>query len=247
MQQLGDLVDQEGDRGLRLRPRGRIDALALQHGLGEFEIPVAEHVPDEAVGGRRRVVEAVDGDGVGHLRHRLGGLGERPGVERLGHGLGPVVGLEFAAVHLGEAGRVPELGREVAVALDPLGPELDVAAGGGERGEGEAQGIGAEAVDEIDRIDHVALRLRHLRTLLVADEGVQVDRLERGLIGEVQAHHHHPGDPEEDDVLARHQGVGGVEAGELRRLVRPAERRERPERGGEPRVEDVGVAPNRNS
>ena len=32
---------------------------ALQHGLGEFERPVAEHVPDEAIGGDRRLVELV--------------------------------------------------------------------------------------------------------------------------------------------------------------------------------------------
>ena len=39
----------------------------------------------------------------------------------------------------------------------------------------EAQRIGAVVVDHVERVDHVALRLRHLRALLVADERVDVD------------------------------------------------------------------------
>src|SRR5207253_4158914 len=63
------------------------------------------------------------------------------------------------------------------------------------------------------------------------------------LFHEVQTHHHHAGDPEEDDVEARHQGVGWVVALELRCLVRPTERREWPQRRREPGVEHVLVAP----
>jgi hypothetical protein len=45
--------------------------------------------------------------------------------------------------------------------------------------------------------------------LLVADQGVDVDPLERHLAHEVEAHHHHPGDPEEDDVEAGDEGAVG--------------------------------------
>ena len=58
----------------------------------------------------------------------------------------------------------------------------------------------------------------------------------------MQAHHHHAGDPEEDDVEAGDQHIGRIEARQLRRLVRPAERRERPQRRREPGVEHVFVA-----
>ena len=71
---------------------------------------------------------------------------------------------------------------------------------------------------------------------------MDVDVAERDLAAEVQAHHHHPRDPEEDDVEAGDEHVGRIEALELRRLVRPAERRERPQRRGEPGVEHVLVA-----
>ena len=77
---------------------------------------------------------------------------------------------------------------------------------------------------------------------LVAHQRVDVDGRERHLLHEVQPHHHHARDPEEDDVEAGDEHVGRVIALQLRRLVGPAERRERPQRRGEPGVEHVLVA-----
>jgi hypothetical protein len=53
------------------------------------------------------------------------------------------------------------------------------------RRHGEAQGVGAQLVDQMQRIDDVALGLAHLGALLVADEGVDDDALERRLAHEV--------------------------------------------------------------
>ena len=87
-----------------------------------------------------------------------------------------------------------------------------------------------DAVDHVERIDRVALRLRHLLALGVAHDGVDVDVAERHLAGEVQGRHDHARDPEEDDVEAgdQHRGrqVERALALELR-LVGPAERGER--------------------
>ena len=60
-------------------------------------------------------------------------------------------------------------------------------------------------------------------------------------------HDHHPRDPERDDVTAGDERGRGIEAVELRRLRRPAERGVRPERRGEPGVERVGIADERFS
>ncbi len=147
MQQGVDAVEHVGDR----RPRlglGRPVLAALQHRLGELEVPVAEHVPDEAVGRVGRVVEAVGFDRGAGLGDRLGGLAEDPAVERLARRLRIEAGDARAAVHLGEARGVPQLGGEVAVALDAARRELDVAPLRRHRGQGEAQRVGAEAVDE---------------------------------------------------------------------------------------------------
>ena len=186
------------------------------------------------------------------------------------------------AVHQHEAGRVPELVAEVAVALAALGIEVDVAAEAGERAEREAERVGAEAgdavrelgggvllharrrlraaqaggalleqrlegdaVDQVDRVEDVAFRLAHPLALRVAHQAVDVDVVERDLAGEVQGHHDHPRDPEEDDVVAGDEHRRRQEELELLRLLRPAERRERHQRRRVPGVEDVGVAPQR--
>ena len=59
--------------------------------------------------------------------------------------------------------------------------------------------------------------------------------------GEVRAHHHHAGHPEEQNVVACLHHRGWVELAQILRLLGPAERRERPEAGAEPGVEHVGV------
>src|SRR3989442_723709 len=162
-------------------------------------------------------------------------------------------------VHQDEAGRVPQLVAEIAVALAAAQVEAERAREARQRGEREAQRVGAErrdaarkmradvsldllpvlalqqphrgffqqlveadAVDEIDRGDRVALRLRHLLALGVAHDGVDVDVAERHLAGEVPGHHHHARHPEADDVLARHQHRGGQEHFQVFGLFRPA-------------------------
>jgi hypothetical protein len=117
-------------------------------------------------------------------------------------------------VHQHEAGGVPQLVAEIAVAVAAVQVELDVAARRSEAGEGEAQRVGAEgrdafreflagllgdalgllrvhqaagalfdqrvnadAVDQVDRVEHVALGLRHLLAFAVADQAVHIDVL----------------------------------------------------------------------
>ena len=102
--------------------------------------------------------------------------------------------------------------------------------------------IEVDALDQVHRVEHVALALAHLVAVRVVHQAVDVDVAERHLAGEVQRHHDHPGDPEEDDVVAGDQHVGGQEQVLLDRLGRPAEGRERELRGRVPGVEHVFVA-----
>jgi len=144
-------------------------------------------------------------------------------------------------MHQGKSGGVPDLIDEEAVALDTLLVQLDLSALGGKGGHGEAQGVGAVGAHHLQRIDDVAGGFGHLLAVLVADQGVQVDVVEGHLIHEVQPHHHHPGHPEEEDVEAGDQDRGGVEGGQLRGFVRPAQGGEGPEGRGEPGVQNIGL------
>ncbi len=150
----------------------------------------------------------------------------------------------------GEAQRVGTVGGNtfgefLLRVLAHLGRGLGAAQAGGALFQ---QGLERDAVDQVHRIEHVALGLGHLLALGVAHETVHVNVFERHAAREVRAHHDHPGDPEEDDVVARDQHGGGqVEVVVFRRgsVVQrfgPAERREGHERGGIPGVQHVGIA-----
>src|SRR5262249_57036105 len=58
MQQLEDFVTRPGGHRARLVLGAAVGA--LQHRLGQLEIPVAEDVPYEAIGRARRLLEIVD-------------------------------------------------------------------------------------------------------------------------------------------------------------------------------------------
>ena len=70
--------------------------------------------------------------------------------------------------------------------------------------------------------------------------------MEGRLAGVLQAQHDHARHPEEEDVVGGLHDASGVEIVQVRRLVRPPQRRMRPQSGGEPRVQHVLVLPQVN-
>src|SRR3546814_5264146 len=91
--------------------------------LGELQVPVAVGVPDELVERLRGLVEAVVLDGAAHLGLDLGELADDPAVHPLAVAGRIEAGLVAAFVHLAEARGVPDLGAEVAIALDARSEE----------------------------------------------------------------------------------------------------------------------------
>ena len=160
----------------------------------------------------------------------MGQLRQDPAVHRaFDPGIVDLAG-RAALIHLGKAGGVPELGGKVAVAFDGLFGEADIAPLPGHAAHREAQGVRAIFVDQFQRVHGIALGLGHFLALLVEHEGVDVDVLERNFPHEFEAHHHHPGDPEEDDVERGDQRCRREEGVQISRLVRPALCGERPKR-----------------
>ena len=95
-----------------------------------------------------------------------------------------------------------------------------------------------DAVDQINRIQHIAFRLAHLFALRIAHQAVNVDVFEGhqslGIFrchGEVLGHHDHAGHPEENDVIARHQHAGRQVQIHVLGLLWPAHGTERHECG----------------
>ncbi|CCJ87390.1 hypothetical protein BN133_3767 [Cronobacter dublinensis 582] len=109
-----------------------------------------------------------------------------------------------------------------------------------------------DAVNHIQRVDNVPLGFGHLLAFVIADKPGHVDGVERHLrlavfiFDEVHGHHDHAGNPEEDNVEAGDHHAGRVELAQRVGVFRPAERGERPQRGGEPGVEHVVILAQRD-
>ncbi len=167
---------------------------------GLAELPVlheAGHVPDQAV-----------------VATQYPAIGQRPiGIWDL------VIG------HLREheAGRIPHLIGKVAVGLHAGEREVNVVAGSGAGEEGEAQGVTAVLVYDLQRIYHVVLGAAHLLTVFVPHHPVQVDVVEWDVASTLQPHHDHPRHPEEQDVVAGLEDGGGVEVAQILGVVGPAQ------------------------
>src|SRR6185312_6084251 len=197
--------------------------------LYELEVPVAELAPEELVNGVGGFVETIfpqraldfggDGREAGEDPTGFEGCGLRQfECKRVVRVQGDFVAgfTSTLNLHLQEAGGVPDFVREGAVALGAGFGEGDVRAGRSLRGEGETHRIRTVFLNDLDWVDHVALGLRHLLTIGVADqrvdvhvaEGNRVRKRARRAIGhrnvehKVAAEHDHPRNPEEQDVEA---------------------------------------------
>src|SRR2546430_143260 len=135
---------------------------------------------------------------------------------------------------LAEAAGVPEFVAEVAAQLDVLFVVEHVLAEWGAAHDTEPERVGAVFADEVERVGRITEALRHLATLLVADDAREIDVLERHPHHELIAGHDHTRDPEENDVRRGHEVGGRIEGlegwvlGVLGFVTRPAHRRERP-------------------
>ena len=105
------------------------------------------------------------------------------------------------------------------------------------------QALQVDAVDQVDRVYHVALGLRHLLAFGIAHQAVHIHRVKRHLLAKMQGHHDHPGHPEENDIEAGDEYRGRVEGRQLGCFPRPAQGGKGPQGGGEPGVQHILVLP----
>ncbi len=102
-----------------------------------------------------------------------------PPVDRQRRCLGIKPSLLTARVHLGKAGRIPQLGSEVAVACYPAPVELHVAPLSRHDRQREAQCVGAVFVYELQRSMTLPLDFDIFCPFLSTDERMNIHRVER--------------------------------------------------------------------
>ena len=226
-------------RRTRSRSAARLGVLGQLPGRLLLDVAVqAPHALPDVVEGRRQL------DAVDALRDVLGQaleVGDERGVDvDVGHD--PVA---VAADHRQRAaGEVAELVGELGLValLEGRGGDRAVLAEGDVAQEVVAQGVGAEAIDDLEGVEHVAQRLAHL---LAVHQEVAVDE---DVLGqrEVGGHQHRrPEDGvEAQDVLADDVvGRGPEPVGEVLALAREAQRRVVVQERVEPDVEHVARVP----
>jgi len=140
-----------------------------------------------------------------------------------------------------KAASIPELVGEVAVGFHLFQAQVGVFAGGGAHQQGETQRVGAKVIHDVDWVDHIALGFGHFLAVLIAHQAMQVDGVEGGLLGELEAAHNHARHPEKQDVVAGLHVGGRVEVFQVGGLFGPTEGREGPQAGGEPGIEHIRV------
>ena len=246
MHQANGGVEHKDQVALRLQT-----TLALQAGLGDLDVPVADLVPEELLHAAGHIAKGVVLNALGDHLHGLGQAAEHPGVgRRLHDGLAGRVALH---VHEQEAACVPDLGHkrlglvgaravdEFLGLLVDVRVKLDVLVVGAQRQQVVTHGIGAVHTDEVHGVNAVALGLGHAAAVLGQNRRVDDDVLKRNLVQEVQRAHDHAGDPQRDDIACGDERRRGMMALEQLGLLRPALRGEGPQLRAEPGIQHVLV------
>ena len=224
----------------------------VEPGLDHLDVPVAELVP-------HKVVDFLDRDAQLEFVHvirdsgnSLIHAGQDPFVLRAdtrGHLVRVDEGLKsrflgrtfLGKVHHDKSGRVPDLVGEVSVGDDSLVVEAHIVAGRVAGDQRHAQRVRAVIRDDLQRINAVSEGLGHLASLGIPDKAVEKNALKRSLSHLLVTREDHSDDPEENDVIAGDQDVGGIEIFEVFCLLGPAQCTERPQGAGEPGVQCVGI------
>ena len=248
---LPDLFRHEGHEGVQHAHQGveeracgferrRVDRLPVG-GFHHLQVQAAEVVPEELVGRLERLRNAVGAEIVGDLAQSdaecLAEPCDRQAVVLVLCGLA----VRRPAVH--QAVGVPYLVAEVASLLAERLVEHHVVACRRGDEHRHAHTVGAVFGDQVERVGRVAQLLGHLAADLVADDAREIDVAEGFFAAVFVTRHDHARHPEEDDVGARHQVVGGVVVADLpvAGVADAVEDRNRPQPRREPRVQHVVV------
>ncbi len=147
----------------------------------------------------------------------------------------------FIHIHQHEADCVPHFIAEIPAVIQTFPIETHIIAGGVARNEHEPQGVCTVVFDNLQRVDAIAEGLGELPALVVTNQPMNQHVMEGDFAHLFHAGEYHADYPEEYDIIACYQRAGRVEMLEFFRILRPAQRGERPQAGAEPGIQRVFV------
>ena len=154
--------------------------------LHHLDIPVTELLPEEAVDLIGSDTQLILLHILGNIPYKGVALTEDPAVcqRQVGqlHGIDGCR-IRLVDIHQDETGCVPYLVCEITVGDDTLPVEAHVVARRISGDQRETQGVGTVLIDDLKRIDPVPQRLTHLPALVIANQTMEQNRVERQFSG----------------------------------------------------------------
>lgn len=137
--------------------------------------------------------------------------------------------------------RVKEIGEEIEVEGDEGRIEIKVKKMRWNDGKSEEKGIWEILVNKLERVDEVEIRIRNFREMIVEEEWMKIESMERDLINEMKENNNNEGKKEEKDIEKSKKKNGWVIGWKLRCIVRKEKSGERKEGRREKSIEKVSI------
>src|SRR5439155_3823234 len=174
--------------------------LRRQPWLDQLDVPIAELAPEKVVDAVGSLVEAVSFERLIDIVDHAVEARKNPAILQasrfesahplcsagaLARGLSelfqrPDTGLlRRVHTHEHETSCIPDLIGKITIPLSSIFRKCNVGARGSHGCQREARGIGPEALDDVDRVDHIPLGFGHLLALGIPYQRVNIDLAER--------------------------------------------------------------------
>ncbi len=133
-------------------------------------------------------------------------------------------------IHPDKACSVPDFIGKIAACLHFILGKAHIISRAIPGSKGKAQGICSILANNFQGVNAVSERLRHFTALIVTDKAMEQDGMKRYFPGLFNAGENHPGNPEENNIIARYKRIGWIKILKIRSLVWPSKRGKRPKR-----------------
>jgi len=203
-------------------------------------------MPQKLIEGTRRIVETIGIQVPFRLLHRFSQTRTNPAIRegQVRPGRFSRGGREILQVHEGKTSGIPDFVDEELISRNALFRHPHIAPLSGKGRQSIAKGIGSVFFYHFQGIDTVSPRFAHLFAPFITHKGMKVYIPEGNILHHIEPHHHHPGNPEEQDIEPRNEERGRIKRLQCRGVFRPAEGGKGPQGGAKPRVEDIFVLVN---
>ena len=147
----------------------------------------------------------------------------------------------FIQIHQNETSGVPNFIGKVTGSFCLFGQIPHIVSGAIAGCQGKPQSVGTVFVNFFQGVNAVAQGFTHFSTLRVTNDTVHQNGVKGSFSHIFNARENHTGNPEEDDIIAGYQGIGGVEIAKVFGVFGPTQGGEGPQGRGEPSIQGIGV------